>query len=180
MLPFPSRDVRGCDGAPQYTTNYLSLLYVYISTRITPGHRICFPTNREAVTFSAAIGRAAPRLLPGLSECECVRASPRCKTRQHRASASGGHTHSTLRKLRGHLNWQGDQRRSQRYFFFCYFYCCRFCSCSCSITGLIWTFNESNLREKKINQGLDCSSSAQFYIATAVNVVLDYFARMCF
>lgn len=47
----------------------------------------------------------------------CVRASPRCKTQQHRASASGGHTHSSLRKLRGHLNWQRDQRETQRYFF---------------------------------------------------------------
>lgn len=181
MLPFPSRDVRGCVGAPQHTTNYLYLFYVYIYPHITPGHRICFPINREAVTFNAAIGRAAPRLLPGLNECAsvCVRLPVVKHGNTGRLRQEGTHT-PLCANYPDTLTGREIREKARDIFFFFYFYCCCFCCHNCSLAGLIWTFNETNLREKIKNRGLDCSTSAQFYIATAVNVVLDYFARMCF
>lgn len=129
ILPFLSRDVRGCVCAPKRTTNYL-YLYIYIYARITPGHRICFPINREAVTFNAAIGRTAPRLLPGLNECAsvCVRLPVVKHGNTGRLRQEG--THTPLCANYADTLTGREIREKARDIFSFYFYCCCYCCCS--------------------------------------------------
>lgn len=147
MLPFPSRDVRGCVGAPQHTTNYLYLFfYIYIDPHITPGHRICFPINREAVTFGAAIGRAAPRLLPGLNECAsvCVRLPVVKHGNTGRLRQEGTHT-PLCANYADTLTGRKIREKARDIFFLLLFLLPLQLQ---PRNGLIWTFNETNLRRK--------------------------------